>query len=123
MNKEEKQEFDQLKESIAEIKHSTERIMIAVMGDANLGFKGLVKQQQEDGEFKKKILLQLSEFEEITNQRFESIEKWREQINGYFSLISNSKFWTVLFIVGVAIAGIWMAVKTHVWDHLKKIIP
>lgn len=123
MTKEEKQEFDHLKESIAEIKHSTERIMIAVIGDTNLGFKGLVKQQQEDGEFKKKILLQLSEFEEITNQRFESIEKWREQINGYFSLISNSKFWTVLFIVGVAIAGIWMAVKTHVWDHLKKIIP
>lgn len=98
----------------------TEELAIIIKGSETLGVEGIRVRQQKDDSFKEHIS---NRFEELRKEfekdaRIESLKKqvddledWRTTWTKAIDLLTNSKTWRVLFIIGLGAAGLVLLIK------------
>lgn len=117
-----------------EIKGDTKRLQVAIIGDPQMGLKGLVQRQDEDEENQKRILQELLNIKDNQQTIFSKLDHQSEQLNDHTDRIkileSFFKVWKrlgsikkkTILIIGTLMAtitsliGFWEKIKSYIVD-------
>lgn len=127
-----KNDIEMLKVEIKELQQLTiqnakltEELAIIIKGSETLGVEGIRVRQQKDDQFKEQIS---NRFEELRREfekdlRIDSLRKqigeledWKTTWTRAIDLITNSKTWRVLFVIGLGVAGLIIFAKFKALD-------
>jgi uncharacterized linocin/CFP29 family protein len=111
MTQAEKKAFEEIKNLTVHNNELIKELLITIRGNAEMGVKGLLKQQAEDEDFRQQIMTKISDLESHINKEFSKINEWRQKIDIYIGLLVSSKVWRVLIVISAIIGFIWLAAK------------
>lgn len=110
-----------------------EQLSIVIKGSDMLGVEGIHLRQKKDDNFKSRVEHELTtlkhSFNNIENkvtkldnqliplnEKLERITLWKSSWDSVFNVITNSKFWAGLFVLGLIIAAIAILIKIKLGD-------
>jgi len=103
-----------------------EQLSIVIKGSDMLGVEGILVRQKKDDNFRAIVQNELTtlkrnvkEIEDKlipVNEKLEKITLWKGSWDSVINVVTNSKFWAGLFVVGLIIAAIAILVKIKLGD-------
>lgn len=126
------QELKQLREMVADhdkiLSKQNEELRdmwLVIKGDEGLNIKGMIERQQDDENFRAKLMKKLDEmaivnhkdYKDITH-RITSLESYTSGIDAFIKIAGNSKFWRfigwIIFILAISYATLSDEIRSFI---------
>lgn len=127
-----KNDIEMLKVEIKELQQLTiqnakltEELAIIIKGHEGLGVEGIRVRQQKDDQFKEQITARFAELKkefekdervESLRKQVDDLEDWRTTWTKAIDLLTNSKTWRFVFLVGLGATGLVLFIKLKAFD-------